>query len=355
MCKVNGIKVETGDNVCISSDNEAVCVAQIQELYKSLTMKKDPNRAKVLWYFTPNCFPSKIRKMLPDGVNQNVTKNELFLPLDQIERSSNNIRFTEDLDVETISGKCKVKEIRTQEVNCDSIRSFKNNEYFVRYRFDEKFNFIPVFNQSNWKGKQSKDKSLVTPRKVLTPSKLGGTPVNPSKTHSRYCSTPLTSTSNQSEKSKTPLKSSKSLQRKKLNNQKVKEEEQNEGRVTRTKSKEQTTQDKYTLSAKSRQKSRKANYSGVQDSVKVCINNIDLKSYRTPQKRKASRSIPDQSSIDKKRNKPHPPVKEWVSPKLGKCNTYASYFYHKRGGWICNVSRNISYQGWDIMLILFYF
>lgn len=326
---MNGVEVEIGDNVCIRSDDGQVFVAKIQELYKSLTMKEDPNRAKVLWYFTPHCLPLRIRQKLPDGLNLTGTSNELFLPLDGLERSCfHYIKFTDDLDAETISGKCKVKELNTHEINSNSVKS---KEFFVRYKFDEKFNFMPVFTTTKLKEKERKEQTSRTPNRVQTPSKSVVTPSKSTKTHSRQTPSrfsPQKSPCNQSANSRTPSKYGSALQKITKSNTKNRlgeQEENSDCRVSKLKNKREATKSVGRCTPKSQTKSGKTGNKSVKKAMKVDLNNND-NNKSTALKRKASRSIPDQSAIDKKRNKPHKSAVQGipVSPKLGR-------YYNKVG------------------------
>ena len=364
MCKVNDIKVNIGDDVCIGSDDGEVLVARIQELYESQSIKKDRNRAKVLWYFTPCSLPSSVRKKLPSILDRTVKSNELFFPLDGIDRSYDNVRFTEDLDAETIVDKCQVTHLKTHENILDDLCNFDSEEFFVQYRFDERFNFIPVVNTANQlKAKSctassqtssklshtSSRSSTVSSKPSRNPSKPSGTPSRcrsalqkltenktpknkmkeqVSQTPSRSSQNPSKTSQTQSKSASTPSRHCSALQEltenRKSKTRTKKQEQDIKFGVGESKKSDSTTQklSQDRTKAESQQKSSKRIRSAKgRTSVKMDSNN----NTSTPLKRKASRSVPDESVIDRKRNKPHPPVKEWVSPKLG------GYSWEKQG------------------------
>lgn len=119
-CNVNGTIININTTVLVKQgdgDND-VAIGHVLELFKSIG--KDPNRAKVLWFFTYKELPTFYRNQI-ESVDE---KRELFTVLDETVYGC-----IEEIDAEAIIGTCDVLQVYDGEIPLN----VKKNQYFTRY------------------------------------------------------------------------------------------------------------------------------------------------------------------------------------------------------------------------------
>jgi len=134
--KFNGSMMKSGDDVIINGDKDEFFVGHIEKLYE-LEGNDDPNRAIIQWYFTYQEL-MKLKKKITVDIAE--PWRELFLPCDEDVRCS-----SADIDAETISRKCTVLKLRHQDLPPDNLDCDKQQDlFYVRYKFDRHYNLHPV-------------------------------------------------------------------------------------------------------------------------------------------------------------------------------------------------------------------
>jgi len=135
--KFNGNLISCEDDVIING-NKKCFIGHVEKLYE-LEGSDDPNRAIIQWYFTYE----ELLKLAKRRITVNIAEpwRELFLP------SSDSVHNhgVEDIDAETISKKCTVLRLKLHDLLPDCLHATDQEDlFYVRYRFDRHFNLHPV-------------------------------------------------------------------------------------------------------------------------------------------------------------------------------------------------------------------
>ncbi|XP_068676191.1 origin recognition complex subunit 1-like [Montipora foliosa] len=134
-CNFNGSLIKSGDDVIINGNDDEYFVGRVVAFYE-LEGIKDPNRAVIHWYYTYqelNKITTKLAFTVADP------SRELFLPGSDVKDS------IVEIDAETISRKCTVLMFRQQDLPPDSLTCDDGQDlFYVRFKFDCHYNFKPV-------------------------------------------------------------------------------------------------------------------------------------------------------------------------------------------------------------------
>lgn len=135
-CKVNGSSINCGDDVVIHGDAGRRFIAQVQKLYE-IEESKDPNRAVIQRYCRYGEI-SQLKGKKPVDIPEHWT--ELLLPSEDCCSFRN-----ENIKAEAIRRKCNVLRLKPHDVVPDYLQSSsREGFYYVRYKFDENYNLHPV-------------------------------------------------------------------------------------------------------------------------------------------------------------------------------------------------------------------
>lgn len=259
-CRFNSCLLKCGDNVIVSGGNDEYFVGCIEKLYKH-EEAKDPNRAVVQWYFTYEELMKLSKKVAVDVPEP---WRELFLPGSEHVKGS-----MEDIDAETISRKCTVLKLKLKDLPPDSLNCDKEKDlFYVRYKFDHHYNLYPVNKKIAGESSLKREPSLTI---TLSNTK-----------------TPKASSRRLSSRNQTPL------------------QENTFDKARETPQAKRTPARRKLIDHSSTKKNAPAsvNNTAVKTKCKVPLEPLVFNSgCVVPAKRRASRSIPDDSSVTPKRSK----------------------------------------------------
>ncbi|CAH3156764.1 unnamed protein product [Pocillopora meandrina] len=135
-CKVNGILIKCGDDVVILGRTGRRSIAHVQKLYE-IEESKDPNRAIVQWYYTYGEI-SELKGKKPADIPKSWT--ELLLPSEDCCSSKDDRIKAEDM-----WRKCNVVKLKPQDEVPDYLQSsYRDGLYYIRFKFDQNYNLHPV-------------------------------------------------------------------------------------------------------------------------------------------------------------------------------------------------------------------
>lgn len=126
------------DDVIINGNEDEWFIGHVEKLYE-LEGSDDPNRAIIQWYFSYE----ELLTLAKGRITVHIAEpwRELFSPsIDSIYNQG-----VEDIDAETISKKCTVLRLKPHDLLPDCLHSTDQKDlFYVRYKFDRHFNLHPV-------------------------------------------------------------------------------------------------------------------------------------------------------------------------------------------------------------------
>ncbi|XP_078353146.1 uncharacterized protein LOC144637932 isoform X2 [Oculina patagonica] len=275
-CKISGNLISCGDDVIINGNEDECFVGHVEKLYE-LEGTVDPNRAVIQWYFTYD----ELQNLSKGRISVDIAEpwRELFLP--SIEDVKN--RSVEDLDAETISRKCTVLRLNQHDLIPDSLHTADQEDlYYVRYRFDRYYNLHPVNKRVSKESISKRQSNMVTSSDHVQTPKTPKTPRRASVSKQDLVKENVVS-----KNAKTPQPRKTPAKGKDVDNSSVK-------RKTKT---------------PAHNKTKVANKCVIPLEPLVFNGNL-----RTSVKRRASRSIPDESSVTPKKSKCNQSAKKAKEP-----------------------------------------
>lgn len=134
-CSLYGNLIKSGDDVLIKGEKDECLVGRVQRFYEVEGIK-DPNRAVIYWYYTFQELKKCTTKITFEVTDPS---RELFLPCADVKDS------IVDIDAESILRKCAVLMLRHQDLPPDSLTCDTGQDlFYVRFKFDGEYNFQSV-------------------------------------------------------------------------------------------------------------------------------------------------------------------------------------------------------------------
>ncbi|RMX40148.1 hypothetical protein pdam_00002268 [Pocillopora damicornis] len=174
-CKVNGILIKCGDDVVILGRTGRRSIAHVQKLYE-IEESKDPNRAIVQWYYTYGEI-SELKGKKPADIPKSWT--ELLLPSEDCCSSKDD-----HIKAEDIRRKCNVLKLKPQDEVPDYLQSsYRDGLYYIRFKFDQNYNLYPVNKRLSRKSTSNTEQTIERGiNHVRTPKQTPRRPNNTAKT-----------------------------------------------------------------------------------------------------------------------------------------------------------------------------